>query len=446
LRACHRAWTWISLLAGAACAPSEPPPASTAVATELPAAEIPADDPPAELEELRPEVAELEALRTAVSELEAANAALRGQLEAAEHAAANGGDDPAGPLRRQIAELEAELERETTKRIAREEEWLRYTRAVAALELRSMPEELRFQPDLPPEALLEAARAPEPEPSAEEQALAERSAEIERALRALLAIEEVRGLDLLEAGRLGEGWIGPVVFRLLDDRGRLAGGLYAERLRLEGSRAARTLTLVLEDGYETRAGERSPFVPSSAAEPESAPEPANGTAPATETGSSRGVRRIALPRVDPEPWLEEMGELFATTRLDQPVDDGLWNLTYVRGTLNQLLREDPSAGWWRLRALDGVLAGVLRGVHLEGFTPDGRLERHLFADRMQVLRADKGLLLLLEDGAQMRGDEKAAFIDGRFRIFLPRADAGAWEAAGVPGLAEPTARAVPGER
>jgi hypothetical protein len=337
-------------------------------------------------------------------------------------------------LRRQIAELEAELERETAKRIAREEEWLRYTRAVAALELRSMPEELRFQPDLPPEALLEAARAPEPEPSAEEQALAERSAEIARALRALLAIEEVRGLDLLEAGRLGEGWIGPVVFRLLDDRGRLAGGLYAERLRLEGSRAARTLTLVLEDGYETRAGERSPFARASA------PEPANGPAP------GRGVRRIALPRVDPQPWLEDLGELFATTRLDQPVDDGLWNLTYVRGTLNQLLREDPSAGWWRLRALDGVLAGVLRGVHLEGFAPDGQLERHLFADRMQVLRADKGLLLLLEDGAQMRGDEKAAFLDGRFRIFLPRADAGAWEAAGVPGLAEPTERAVPGER
>ena len=426
LRASHRAWTWLSLLAGAACAPSEPP----AKAAELPALEAPANDSPAELDEVRSNAAELEALRTAVTELETANAALRGQLEAAEHAAANGGgDDPAVPLRRQIAELEAELERETAKRIAREEEWLRYTRAVAALELRSMPEELRFQPDLPPEVLAQAARPPEPEPSAEELALVQRSAEIERSLRALLTIEEVRGLDLLEAGRLGDGWIGPVVFRLVDERGRLAGGLYAERLRLEGSRAARTLTLVLEEGYESRGGESLAFAPH-AGEPAS--EPA--------AGGGRGVRRIALPRVDPQPWLEAMGELFAATRLDQPVDDGLWNLTYVRGTLNQLLRQDPSAGWWRLRALDGVLDGVLRGVHLEGFAPDGQLERHLFADRMQVLREERGLLLFLEDGAQMRGDAKAAFLDGRFRIFLPRADIAAWEAAGVPGLAEPLER------
>jgi hypothetical protein len=57
-----------------------------------------------------------------------------------------------------------------------------------------------------------------------------------------------------------------------------------------------------------------------------------------------------------------------------------------------------------------------------------------------VLREPQGLQILLEDGVQMRGDVKTPFLAGAFRIFLPRADAAAWQAAGVPGLSEPPPR------
>ena len=67
---------------------------------------------------------------------------------------------------------------------------------------------------------------------------------------------------------------------------------------------------------------------------------------------------------------------------------------------------------------------------------EGRLERRLFADRMQVLEQERGLLILLEDGAQVRGDRRTAFLQGRYRIFLPRADVAAWREAGVPGLSK----------
>jgi hypothetical protein len=216
-----------------------------------------------------------------------------------------------------------------------------------------------------------------------------------------------------------------VVFRLVDPDGRLSGSLVAERLRLEASRTARTVTLVLEDGYETWRGARTDF---------ERPDPDPGSA---------GLRRVVLPRVDPDPWLEALPELFAETSLGEAPDDGVYNALQVRGELNQLLRRDAAGGWFRVRALAGVRADVLRGVHLEGFDVDGKLERHLFADRLRVLPQERGVLLQLEDGAQVRGDDKAAFLDGRFRIYLPRADIDEWAARGIPGAA-PASGAGPG--
>jgi hypothetical protein len=78
---------------------------------------------------------------------------------------------------------------------------------------------------------------------------------------------------------------------------------------------------------------------------------------------------------------------------------------------------------------------VLRDIALDQYDRDNHLVRRLFADRMVIVREAHGLLILLQDGSQVRGDQKAPFLDGRFRIFLPRADADAWEKAGVPGLA-----------
>jgi len=346
------------------------------------------------------------------AELEPEVARLRAELEAERAARAALEDGSAHRrLEAEVARLRSELADSEDRRIAREKEWLAYTRAVSALELESLPDDLEFVPDLPSE--------PEPEagPGDEDLARIEREGAIHRTLRALLAVEEVRGLDLLETGALGDGWVGPVVFRLLDASGRLAGSIWAERLRLEGSRAARTLTLVLEDGYETRGGVRTDFALRKPGEPTQ--------------------RRIVLPQVDPIDWAGALPELFGGLRLDEPVDDGRWNHSLVRGTLNELLRRHAAGGWYRLKAFDGVMNGVFRQVHVEHLDGDGRIERHLFADRMTIEKRERGVMLLLEDGAQVRGEEKAAFLEGRFPIYLPLARVEDWEQAGIPGLSEP---------
>jgi hypothetical protein len=310
-----------------------------------------------------------------------------------------------------LSELRNELASETARRVEREKEWLAYTRAIAELEL-PLPVEVSFEAQAPP-----AETAPESEPDTPAVAVVDpaRSGEILRSMRTLLTVEQISGLDLLEAGVPGDGWTGPVVFRLLDGQGRLAGGLFAERMKLEGSRAGRTVTIVLEDGYETRSGARVPFA----------------------AGAEGGVRRITLPHVDPAPWLEELSELFAERGLDDELDDGRWSSSVVRLTLNDLLREDTGSPWYRLRHLGGVHSDVLRDVHLEHFDADGALERRLFCDRLTILREDRGVQLLLEDGTQVRGDQKTPFLGGRFRVYLPRADVEAWARAGVPGLSNP---------
>ena len=327
-------------------------------------------------------------------------------------------------LERQVAALEGELARAQEERLAREREWLAFTRALSALELEALDDTVAFavdaglaqaEPEASSEPEGEAAPASAP-PAPDAQAL--RAAEIHRSLSALLAVDGLRGMDLLESGLLGDGCVGPVVFRLVDADGRLSGSLVAERLRLEASQAARTVTLVLEGGRETWRGEATEFE-------RPGPDP-----------RASGVRRVLLPRVDPRPWFEALPELFAANELDQPIDDGIWSATLVRGTLNELLRDDAAGGYYRLKELGGVRDDVLRAVHLEGYGADGKLERRLFADRLRIMPQEQGMLLQLEDGAQMRGAEKAAFLDGRYRIFLPRADRVEWAARGIPGVSE----------
>ncbi len=370
--------------------------------------------------------AELAALRARIAELEAELSAPRSPAEAPPE------DERVSVLQAQVTRLCADLDRERSERIAREREWLQYGRAVASLELEDAPEEIWFVPLLP-----EVPPPPEEaEPPAEREPWrVERARELHRSLRTMLTLEQVRGVDLLEVGEAHDGWVGPVVFRLLDGSGRLAGGLLAERLRLEGSRTARTLTLVLEDGYESRGGQRTPF---EGGEGESAIVNNDEGQPAEVAHRwGGGVRRIVLPQVDPTPWVEAMPELFGGESLEEPLDDGLWDAERVRRGLNELLREDASTGFFRVRRVSGIFDGQLREVHLESRDREGRLDRRLFADRMRILPHGGGVQILLEDGAWIRGDEKTAFLEGRYRIFLPRAELERWRAAGLPGLAEP---------
>ncbi|MCK6444934.1 MAG: hypothetical protein L6Q99_00940 [Planctomycetes bacterium] len=377
-------------------------------------------------------------------------------------------------LERELAEVRGRL-------TEREEEFLRTLQAVGTLAPAALPPgyvpppssdaegssptpaELA-RPTQPgePAGLGEPGEPGEPGESGESPELVAerlRAAERMRALRSLLAVENVSGLELLELGlwlpdepeasatelsaaarvepasqapsedppdvapgaakpgAATSGATGPVVFRTLDDRGRPTGSLFAQRLRLEASQAARTVTIVLEDGYELRAGEKQLFER------------------ATDPNGRGGVRRIPLVHVDPAPWLAAVPELFRARHALDLDDDGTCDVRAVRVALNDLLAEDAAHGWWKLDELAGVVNGVLRKVALRKLDRDGRLERLLFADRLRIEPHGSGVALLLEDGAQLRGDEKAPFLDGRYRIFLPRAKLAEWRKTGLVGAA-----------
>lgn len=348
---------------------------------------------------------ELEALRRRVAELERAledERAARATVE--------------GALRLRIADLERELTAGAEERLAREREWLSYTRLFAGLTPAGLPAELIFRPQVPAEELelllLEGGTR-----GGGDAGRSERDREIFVALRSLLALEGIDSLELLESGRVAGGAVGPVVLRSIDARGRSTGSLVAERLRLEGSRSARTLSLVLEEGFERSAGRRRAF---------------EGAPPDAERG---GVRRIHLGRVDPEPWIRALPELFRPSELGGERDDGLWDLLGLRLALNELLEREPLGGTWRLRALGGVVGGELREVWLE--RREGRaILRQVTADRLRIRIEEGSVQLLLEDGAQLAEGNKLPFLDGRYRIYLPRADPEAWRAAGLPGLVD----------
>lgn len=354
--------------------------------------------------------------------------------------------------RARIAALEGELGRAQDERLAREREWLAYTQSIAQLDELAKLAQVRFEPQVGATEAAAAATTPEPAGASlgtpansgagaeaatgaadsaakapDPVATTQRDLEIARSLRALLVAEQITGFDVLECGHLAESSIGPVVFRTLDDLGRPIGALCAENLALEASLSARTLTFVLRDGYERRGAERIPFtaVPSTAA----ANDAAGAQAP------EHTERRLVFAHVDPRPWLDAVPELFRDVDRREPRDDGTFDKLSVVVALNKLLRLDAAVGVWRVVSLGGVDGGVLQDVQLDQLDKDGRLERKLFADRMSIVEQESGVLLLLQDGAQWRGDTKTPFLDGRYRIFLPRANVAEWRDAGVPGLA-----------
>ncbi|MBK8179470.1 MAG: hypothetical protein IPK67_11420 [Planctomycetes bacterium] len=358
-------------------------------------------------------------------------------------------------LEAQVALLNQSLAASEERRIEREREWLEYQSLLGLLSPERLPGGKPFGVEL---SGVEPTPGPGAGPGSEDErplpteaqlaAQAERalrSKAIEKSLRTLLALEDVRALDLLECGLLEGDAIGPVVFRLLDGRGRLAGSLYAERMRLEASRSARTITLVLESGYETRGGERFPFDDTPRrAQGAGAADPASGEGEAEveAKGTGRAARRVVLEGIDPLSWADDFRELFGAAGLDLSGDDGLWDLGLVRARLNELLKRDSSSGIYRLRELGGVQEGVLLRVHLERLDSEGGVERRLFADRLRLSAGASGVELELSHGVQVRGqDQRVPFLDGRYRVLLPGADTEAWVRAGLPGLSPAPAAA-----
>jgi hypothetical protein len=339
---------------------------------------------------------------------------------------------PEAALRARIRELESQLSNERAQRLQREQEWLRFTQGISELARAAGVPAPEFPTPLAGESAPPAA--PAPDPGREERQ--RRGRALLARLRALFFSDEVAGLDLLEAGELREGALGPVVLRELDPDGRPYGTLCAERLHFEGSQSARTLTLVLEQGYERRGTQRFPFAEPGAPVSEASDEPA----------ARRGTKRIELPEIDPARWIEKVPELFGPSATAASIDDRQHDLVAIRVALNLLLREDASAGWWRLSNLGGVQHDVLREVVLDGFDRDGRQERRLFADRLSILEQSKGVQLLLEQGAQVRGDQKLPFLDDHYRIFLPQAAPEVWAKAGVPVVRAKSPEPAPAKR
>lgn len=346
---------------------------------------------------------------------------------------------------KRIAELEAALRAEQSRNFQRQQEWIEYTRMLGAFELPNLP--------APPDFVAEAI-VPTPDPAAEalareEERLTQRAAEIQRTLEALLIADEVDGIDFLEVGRLsqhmGRSVTGPVVARVLDPRGRMIGMLAADRLRVETSRAARTVTLVLEDGYESRGGVHMPFgAPTAGARAEGS---ANGPSAGSDVGSAEsrprgGVRRIFLGSIDPAPWIEGLPDLVDDESLVPVLDDGLWDLTTVRARMARLLTTAGNRGdaRWRLVALGGIRDAKLRDLQLQELTSAVGGGKRLFADACRIVAIDGGGIELRFEGGSVRsGDRVAPFLDGRYRILLPHADADAWRAAELPGLGVPMA-------
>jgi hypothetical protein len=323
-------------------------------------------------------------------------------------------------LQEEVLALRVELAEREEQHTRRELEWLEFTRALSRLEV----------PDIvatpaQPAFLFEPEPAPPLDPAARsaaaaDDAAADRAARARLDLNALLIAEHVFALDFFEIGRVNDGWAGPVVVRELDDRGRMVGTLAADRLRLEASRAGRSVTLVFEVGWESRGGVRAPFGP-----------------PEKEGGERGGTRRIQLPGVAPAPWIEALPELLRPEDLRTTPDDGRWNLVELRLLLDERLRLDSPAGRWRLIAVGGVVGGDMLDVHLAEIGSTRRVERRMFADTLRVRRRGAGLELTLFNGVIERDGEKAPFLEGRYRLYLPDADPEVWKAVGVPGLSGP---------
>lgn len=316
-----------------------------------------------------------------------------------------------------IRQLEAELRETQARGLRQQQEWIEYTRVLQGFSKR-IPEPPKFVAD---------ALKPAPDPLAEYrrrevEAIELRAKEIRQSLRSLLISEGIRNIDFLEVGRPlpadGRAGTGPVVGRLLDDRGRMVGMIQADRLRLEPSRSGRTITIILEDGYESRQGVKRPF--------------------------ENGERRLFLGAVDPEPWIEALPDLMDDASLAPMIDDGLWDVATVRTRMARLLAASSNAGGaaWRLAGLGGIREGELRDVQFaEIDSVTGEVSRRLFADAGRIrAHKDGGIEISLTDGTVRRGDRAAPFLDGRFRLVLPYADVTDWRAAELPGLA---ARGVP---
>lgn len=299
-----------------------------------------------------------------------------------------------------IEELEVELSIVQAQRFSEQQTFQDWLQFVSAVRPELLPAELPGGLTIQNEPQVAEAVEVPPEPGIV------RAEAMLVSLRNLLRTEGLYAYDLLTAGRYADGVVGPVVFRLLDDRGRLAGSVSAQRLRLEAGRTGQTVTIVLEAGEERRGGIARAFEES----------------------------RIPLPNVDPAPWIGKLPELFRDEDLGVPFAEGDWDRDAVRAALNPLLALDAAGGYLQLKGFDGVSGDFIVGAHFREYNAEGRVQRQLFADSVRFGFLDRGVVVQLFGAVSMRGAQKTPFPNGTHRVFLPNANQTAWRKAGLPGI------------
>lgn len=200
---------------------------------------------------------------------------------------------------------------------------------------------------------------------------------------------------------------GPVVLRLFDHRGVLAGSLVAEHLHLEASRTGHSVTIVLTDGHSRVDDQRLPF--------------------------DGGVYRIPLRHVDPVPFLDACAPLFDPQVAERIVDDGRWSRPALLLTANRLLEASDRDRRHRLSWLGGVVDRELRDVELSVHDAEGRETERLIADGLSIELFEDHVRLVLRDGLALAGDgARTPFRNGRRTIVLVDADPAAFAAAHLP--------------
>lgn len=200
---------------------------------------------------------------------------------------------------------------------------------------------------------------------------------------------------------------GPVVLRLFDHRGFLAGSIVAQRLHLEASRSGHSVTLVLTDGHQQVDGARLPF--------------------------AGGVYRIPLRSTDPVPFIDSCGELFDPERVERIVDDGRWSRPALVLTLNRLLARSDRRSGYRLSWLGGVVGDELREVEVSVYDEAGDLSERMIADGLVIELHSDHVRLALRDGLSLGGaGSRTPFREGRRTIVLVGSDPGAYASAHLP--------------
>ena len=136
-------------------------------------------------------------------------------------------------LEQRVRDLEHQLARAETAILRQEEAFQSWLQVLSSLSPELVPTAEAAAVDvglLDPDEVSEPPAEAGPAPDPADHPDLKRADELAALLRGLLRSEEISGLDLLEPGRFAEGKLGPVVFRTLDDRGRLTGSITAVKI------------------------------------------------------------------------------------------------------------------------------------------------------------------------------------------------------------------------